>query len=79
MNLRVKAQLWFHVDTTLTMQTLQRSREPVSVLRLVLVSGPITALAAPRRKVGVNGVNGTETVGQLLCETRYTVSNALLQ
>ena len=38
-----------------TTQTLQRSREPVLVLRRVLVSGPITALAAasPRWKVKI--------------------------
>ena len=38
---RVKAQLWFHVDG------IQRPcrREPVLVLRRVLLSGPITALA----------------------------------
>ena len=39
----------------LTMQALRHGREPVSVLRRVLVSGPITALAAasPRRKVTI--------------------------
>ena len=41
----------------MTLQTLWRSREPVLVLRQVLVSGPITALAAvsPRRKVNIFG------------------------
>ena len=41
----------------MTTQTLRRSREPVVVLRQVLVSGPITALAAasPRRKVTIFG------------------------
>ena len=36
-------------------QTLRSSLEPVLVLRQVLVSGPITALAAaaPRRKVNI--------------------------
>ena len=40
-----------------TMHTLRRGREPVLVQRRVLVSGPITALAAapPRRKVTVFG------------------------
>ena len=40
----------------MTTQTLRRSSEPVSVLRQVLVSGPITARAAsPRRTVTIFG------------------------
>ena len=40
-----------------TTQTLRRSREPVLFLRQVLLSGPITALAAvpPRRKNTILG------------------------
>ena len=39
------------------MQTLRRSREPVLVRRRVLVSGPITTLAAasPQQKVAIFG------------------------
>ena len=39
----------------MTTQTLRRSRGPVLGLRRVLVSGPITALAAasPRREVNI--------------------------
>ena len=42
-----------HRRNAKTTQSLRRSREPVLVLRRVLASGPITALAAasPRRKV----------------------------
>ena len=35
-----------HRRNAMTMQTLRRSRDPVLVLLRVLVSGPITALAA---------------------------------
>ena len=40
---------FFQVDNAMTTQSLQRSCEPVLVLCQVIVSGPITALAASSR------------------------------
>ena len=58
----------------MTTQSLQRSREPVLVLCRVLVSGPITALAAasPRHKVTIfrrraSGPRGGRKEGQQGC------------